>query len=313
MLVEGNRRSKLGFETIARKCSEAYDAYFRGEMLCQGSRCAPLRKFQETEPRRKDDDFLEIRAKMTRMEWFASLGARSASLAHELKQPLTVVNLSLDDALDELEAASSHLKSATEGLKEAVTQVPNMTLIIDRFRSLTRYPSDNHVSEIDARTVAERIAKLFGRNQRQLEIILNLDDMAPLPRVRMNEKDLEQLFFCLFENAVHAAEGLANRQLVVDGRVTSGQAELRFSDNCGGIPQEHINKVFEPFFTTKPRDKGTGLGLSVVKEIVSHAGGSIRVESEFGQGTTFLVSLPLCQGGYQADERGQARQESTRV
>jgi signal transduction histidine kinase len=70
-------------------------------------------------------------------------------------------------------------------------------------------------------------------------------------------------------------------------------AEIVFTDTGSGIKEEDLPKLFEPFFTTKPVDKGTGLGLSVSHGIVKHLGGSIKVESTIGKGTSFFVRLPL--------------------
>jgi signal transduction histidine kinase len=69
--------------------------------------------------------------------------------------------------------------------------------------------------------------------------------------------------------------------------------ELSFSDNCGGIPSENLKKIFEPFFTTKPRGQGTGLGLCIVRDAIARVGGRVRVESEFGKGSTFFLTLPV--------------------
>ncbi|GAG24349.1 unnamed protein product, partial [marine sediment metagenome] len=80
---------------------------------------------------------------------------------------------------------------------------------------------------------------------------------------------------------------------IINGAVKNEYIELWFSDNCGGIAPENINKIFEPFFTTKPKGQGTGLGLCVVQSIVYRAGGNIRVESKFGEGSTFFVTLPI--------------------
>ena len=104
---------------------------------------------------------------------------------------------------------------------------------------------------------------------------------------------MEQLFFSLIDNALQANQDKKNRHLVITGAVKDECVELRFSDNCGGIPPENLDRIFEPFFTTKSAGNGTGLGLCIVKDIVSRSGGKIHVESKFGKGTTFLVTLPI--------------------
>lgn len=210
-----------------------------------------------------------------------------------MTQPLTVIRLSLDDALDKLSEVSSHLESAKEGLKEALAQVPNLASISERFRNLARDSSDKDVANVDARMVAERIARLFNGNTPRVRIALRLGEIDGLPLVSINERDLEQLFFALVENAVHAADGKDARYLILDAAVKGRYLELCFSDNCGGIPPENIGRIFEPFFSTKPPGQGTGLGLCVVQQIVSRVGGRVRVESEFGRGSTFFVDLPL--------------------
>jgi len=104
---------------------------------------------------------------------------------------------------------------------------------------------------------------------------------------------LEQVFFALVDNAIQAADGKKAYQLVISGILKAKHIELRFSDNCGGIAPEHLNKIFEPFFTTKPAGKATGLGLCIVEHVVSRAGGNVRVESKPGEGTTFYITLPI--------------------
>ena len=101
------------------------------------------------------------------------------------------------------------------------------------------------------------------------------------------------MFFALIDNAIHAAENKYNRQLVISGSVIGDYVELRFADNCSGITPENIDRIFEPFFTTKPTGQGTGLGLCIVRDIVLRANGKIRVESVYGIGSTFIITLPL--------------------
>ena len=118
--------------------------------------------------------------------------------------------------------------------------------------------------------------------------------MDKLPPIYSNEKELEQLFFAQVDNAIQSADGEKNHRLIITGHLRDDHyIELRFSDNCGGIAPEDIDRIFEPFFTTRPQGKGTGLGLCIVQRIALWAGGKIRVESKIGEGSTFLVTLPI--------------------
>lgn len=245
-----------------------------------------------TETRRNQEELTRYRGQMARAERLASLGTLSATVAHQLTQPLTVIRLSLDNALDELRAASS---SATviRRLRDSVTQVSNITSMIENFRNFARKSSGRTVTQVNLKAVAFRIASLLSESARSVRIQLRIRKMDNLPCPWMNENDLEQVFFALIENAIQAADGKKTRQLVISGAVKGQNIELRFSDDCGGIDTANIDKVFEPFFTTKSRGQGTGLGLCIVKDVVSRNGGHVRVQSEFGEGTSFIVSLPV--------------------
>jgi signal transduction histidine kinase len=127
-------------------------------------------------------------------------------------------------------------------------------------------------------------------------VTLQVEGMDKLPLIYSCERDLEQLFYSLIENAIQAAEGKKKCQVVISGAVRGEHIELRFSDNCGGIAPENLDRIFEPFFTTKNADERTGLGLCVVERIVSQLGGKIRIESKLGKGSTFFVTLPTNRG-----------------
>ena len=248
-----------------------------------------------TEARRNEEELGRYRGQMARAEKLASLGTLSATVAHQITQPLTVIRLSLENTLDELEGMSCWEK-ALRRLQDSVVQVSNITDIINRFRNFARQSSDTRFGQVGVLVVAARVVRLLEETARQARVSLHLKDMDRLPAVAMNETDLEQLFFALLENAIQAADGTRSRKAIISGSVTDGFVELLFSDNCGGIPPEIQEKVFEPFFTTKPRGQGTGLGLCIVHEVVTRIGGRVRVESELGKGTTFFVALPVYQG-----------------
>ena len=248
-----------------------------------------------TESKRREEELSKYRGQMARAEQLASLGTLSATVAHQLTQPLTVIRLSMDNALDELETTSSS-ETVIRRLKDSVTQVSNITSIIGRFRNFARKSSGKTVAEVNLKAVAVRIAILLNESARSANLVIRVKDMGELPCPWMNETDLEQLFFALIENSIQAADGKQTRQLVISGVMKDKHIELRLSDDCGGIAKENLDKIFEPFFTTKPRGQGTGLGLCIVQDVVSRISGHVRVESEFGKGTTFIINLPIEKG-----------------
>ena len=140
---------------------------------------------------------------------------------------------------------------------------------------------------------ARRVMRLLEESARKARVALEVGQLEELPPIQTYEKDIEQVFFSLAQNAIQAADGRKDRCLRVTGTHQDGMVELRFTDDCGGIAPEHRGRLFEPFFTTKRAGEGTGLGLCIVQRIVSQAGGRIRVDSRSGEGTTFFVTLPI--------------------
>jgi len=238
----------------------------------------------------------QYRDEMARTEQLASVGTLSATAAHELTQPLTVIRLSIENALTKLESASSP-EAVAQKLRDSLEEVSNITLVVDRLRGLARKSSRKVSREMDLKAVASRIVNLLYDNAQRSGFTLRLDGLDKLPHIYSNDKDMEQVFFALVDNAIYAAHDKKDRQLVISGAVKDENVELRFSDNCGGIPPEHMDRIFEPFFTTKPDGQGTGLGLCIVRDIVSRNGGKVYAESQVGKGSTFIVTLPINKDG----------------
>ena len=238
------------------------------------------------------DQLNAYREQMARAEQLASLGTLSATIAHQVTQPLTVIRLSLDNVLDELEGTSCS-STVLRRLRDSVTQVSNITSIINRFRNFARQSSDTAFGQVNVHAVVVRVARLLAESAKQARVALRVEDMSTLPSVLLHEREFEQILFALVENAIQAADGKKVRHLVISGSVKDEQIELRFSDNCAGIHPENRKKIFEPFFTTKPRGQGTGLGLCIVQDAVARVGGRVRVESKWGRGSTFFVTLPV--------------------
>ena len=232
------------------------------------------------------------REKMIRAEHLASLGTLSAMLSHEMMQPLTVIRLSIQNALQTLEGASAP-PTVFEDLNDGLAGVSDVTGIVRRFRDFAARTSDKKTDRILLSAAARRVMRLLEERARKARIVLDVSQLDELPALPANGRDVEQIFFALAENAIQAADGSRDRIFRIVGVCRDGWAELQFADNCGGIAPEILGRVFDPFVTTKPSGEGTGLGLCVVQRLVSQAGGHLTVDSRWGEGTTFFVRLPM--------------------
>ncbi|MCL5282822.1 MAG: PAS domain S-box protein [Planctomycetes bacterium] len=232
------------------------------------------------------------REKMMRAEHLASVGTLSAMLSHEMMQPLTVVRLSIQNALEVLRGASAP-PTVLEDLNDGLAGVSDAAAIVGRFRDFARRTSDGKIESVSLSAVGQRVVRLLEEGARKARITLDVSQLEELPELRAKGRDLEQMFFALAQNAIQAADGTRERFFRIAGVCRSDVVELQFADNCGGIAPEILDHVFDPFVTTKPPGQGTGLGLCVVQRIVSQAGGRMTVDSRWGEGTTFLVTLPI--------------------
>lgn len=240
------------------------------------------------------DQLEQYRTNTIRAERLASLGTLSATIAHELTQPLTVVRLSIQNSLAQIEPASCQ-PTIIEDLKDGLAAVSTATSIIDRFRNFARQTPRKTLKLVNLMVIADKIIALLEHSAGQARVTINVCGLDGLPPIFAIENDLEQLFFALTENAIQAADGKKDRLFTINGEVKGDFIELQFADTCSGIKRQHLHKIFDPFFTTKPQGHSTGLGLSIVQRIVSLAGGKIHVASKWGKGTNFFVSLPLKQ------------------
>lgn len=245
-----------------------------------------------TELRKTQQELNTYREEMAHAERLASLGTLSATAAHELTQPLTVIRLLIENAMTKLQNTSSP-EAVIDKLRESLIEISNITSVVNRFRNFARKSSEKIIREVNLQTISNRIVNLLKESSLHSGVELVIEDMDGLPHVFLNEKDIEQMFFALIDNAIHAAGSKKNCRIVISGVELDDCVELRFSDNCCGIAPENLERIFQPFFTTKPQGQGTGLGLCIVQGIVSRAGGKIRVESELDEGSTFFVTLPL--------------------
>jgi two-component system NtrC family sensor kinase len=223
-------------------------------------------------------------------EKLAAMGSLLASVAHELNNPLSVVTMQADLLSDEMtdQAGAERVRLISQSAERCVR-------IVQNFLALARQNPPQR-AEVGLNVVVEEAMELLTYALRvdDIDIQLHLaDDLQPL---WADPHQLHQVVVNLVTNAHQALrETVPPRQLTIITRSDPSctRVYLEVADTGPGIPLELQGRIFEPFFTTKPPGVGTGLGLPFCKGIVEGHGGSIRLESQPGQGAKFAVELPV--------------------
>jgi PAS domain S-box-containing protein len=243
---------------------------------------------------------VEKEAQLIQASKLATLGTLASGMAHELTQPLNVIQVASDFFLKKIkkgeEIARDELKSVAE---EIGSHVDRASKVINHMRDFARQ-SDLTRTRINVNDPIKDVFKVMGQQLRVHQIEVELDLEPTGIYIMADNNRLEQIFINLVTNAMYAMDdkGLRwgnkkwRRLLRIRSFNADGQAMITVSDTGKGIPEDIIDKIFEPFFTTRKVGQGTGLGMSISYRIISDYGGSIEVESEVDVGTTFTLKFP---------------------
>lgn len=257
-----------------------------------------IAKLNETLEARVEERTSELRdtqAQLVQAEKMKSLGQLVAGVAHELNNPIGFVHANLQ-LLDEYITKLVDGKGEPVRTREAINKLlmrsregtERVKNIVQDLRTFSRM---DHADLQDA-DLHEELERTLALMEPRFKNAIALErDFGKLPRVRCFPGQLNQVFLNLLMNACDAIESQGT--VSIRTRPASGGVRLEFSDDGPGIPEDVKSRIFDPFFTTKPVGVGTGLGLSLSHGIIERHGGRISVESQAGQGTTFVIELPL--------------------
>ncbi|MBI1807743.1 MAG: hypothetical protein HYR76_11905 [Ignavibacteria bacterium] len=270
----------------------------------------------------KNKEIVKTQEQLIIQEKLASLGALTAGIAHEIKNPLNFVNnfaeLSVEliqELRDDLNNHRERLDQETqEKIHELLTDLEHNTtkinehgkradsivrgmLLHSRGKSGERMPTDLNVLLDEYVHLAYHGLRAQDSN---FNITIKTDYDRSVGQIDVVPQDISRVFLNIVNNACYAAhekKKSAPREFIptlfVCTKSVNGSVEIRIRDNGTGVPQKIIDKIFDPFFTTKPTGKGTGLGLSLSYDIVVKGhNGEIRVETEEGKYTEFIIRLP---------------------
>ena len=233
-----------------------------------------------------------------------SLGEMSSQIAHEFNNYLTPIML-YGEILEGDETLSEENKEFAHEILKAAERGAALS------RRLLNFSRQDTGLQLNALCLTDEVRKAADMVSQLAPKKVDFQYTVPSTPVYYmgREGEMEQILMNICGNAFHAMEETEIRKLCISLNPCTpeqlkklppshmGWAALQITDTGSGIPEEVLSKIFDPFFTTKHKGKGTGLGLSVVKNAVTTSGGQIEVQSKLGEGTTFLLLLPLCEEG----------------
>ncbi len=246
--------------------------------------------------RRRDEQIHRAsETKLLQSEKQASIGRLAAGVAHEINNPLTGVLtfthllLKRKDLDEEMREDLTTIASSTERVREIVKG------LLDFSRQTEMRPQLVDINELIKHTIT-----LVGNQALVKGVVLCFHPQENLPKRTVDRNQMESVLINILINAIDSTPK-GGHIVVTTSTGLPGEIkpypkkgiEISIADTGSGIPPEHLNKLFDPFFTTKEVGKGTGLGLAVSYGIIEKHGGTIRVKSKVGEGSTFIIWLPL--------------------
>ncbi len=235
----------------------------------------------------------ELETQFKQAEQSAVIGRLASAIAHEIRNPLNYINLTLDHLRTSLAPNDPQKRALVEKLTlQLKAEVARINTRITEFLKYTR-PANLDLKPLDLRETLRDALSMVEVQAAEIGVETRFEENGAMPAVLGDREALRSLFTNLIINSMHAMEGRGG-SLTVGLSAENGLARVRVSDTGAGIDAEHLPKIFEPYFSTK--ETGTGLGLAIAKKAVDEHDGSIRVESKPGEGTTFTVEIPIRRG-----------------
>jgi two-component system sensor histidine kinase AtoS len=223
---------------------------------------------------------------LQRTEQIKVCGEMAVGMAHEIKNPLAGIKVSIEVLLEELALADGD----REVLVKVISEIKRLELLIKSLLNFAKPPKPQF-SLVDVQGILDTVTS-FSLKTPSFSPIMVLKDYAEhLPRIMADPMQLQQVFMNLILNAVEAMPGGGTLTLKTSLEKSSHVLVIMISDTGKGVDDDEKEKIFQPFFTTK--SKGTGLGLAITKRLIEQHGGSIIAEKNHPTGTTFRISFPV--------------------
>jgi PAS domain S-box-containing protein len=245
-----------------------------------------------TERRRSQEALDKARSELARVARAMSLGTLTASITHEIRQPLAAAVTDAKTCSRWLNRDEPDVWEAREASTRLLKDLTRASEIISRIGSLFTKSAPKR-ELVDINKVAEEMIALLGGEAREHSISIHGNLASDLPHVMADRVQLQQVLMNLMLNGLDAMKGISTpgKLTVATRRDETGQVLISVADTGVGIKPEQIEQIFAPFFTSKAQ--GTGMGLTISRSIVEAHGGRLRATPHSGRGATFEFSMPI--------------------
>jgi PAS domain S-box-containing protein len=236
----------------------------------------------------------QLQADLAHINRVTTMGELAASIAHEIKQPISAAQTNAKTCLRWLGRDQPDIEKAHEAVSRIITDVTRASEIISRIRLLFKKGEGESQRElVDLNEVIREMVVLLRNEAGRYSIFINADLAPDLPYVRADRVQLQQVLMNLMLNGIDAmTEGIVAGELTIKSQSNpDDQVMVSVSDTGIGLPPEGADKVFDAFFTTK--SQGTGMGLSISRSIIESHGGRIWAAANSDRGATFQFTLPV--------------------
>jgi PAS domain S-box-containing protein len=255
-----------------------------------------------SEKKRAEDELHNSQAELARMMRVMTIGQLTASIAHEVSQPLSGIIMNASTCLRMLKSDPPSIDGALETAQRTIRDGKRASEVITRLRTLFS-KKQTEVEPIDLNEAAREVISLLSGELERNEIILIHDFSDRLPAVNGDRVQLQQVILNLIRNASDAMNGIEDRprRIVLRTELEDGHVRLLVQDSGVGFTPEDAERMFESFYTTKP--DGMGVGLSVSRSIIEANRGRLWATANDGPGATFAFSIPCEQVSSPQEER----------
>ena len=243
---------------------------------------------------RADHERSMLTNQVREVEKMALIGRLSASVAHEINNPLQIISDQaglMNELMDEEQPTKvTHLGDYRQAIGKIRTQLGRASTITRRLLGFSRVQDGEQVLT-DVNQAVEETVLLFEHEAKRHRIVIARHYQDGLPRIRTDPAQLQQVILNVLHNAMDAIG--RDGAIDISSRIAGDHIIVDFADTGPGLTAEVMERLYDPFFTTKPKGKGTGLGMYVSRDIMERLGGELTAANRAGGGAVFSVHLPL--------------------